>query len=89
MEQVKLPRSAFLNFPLGRQCGRPHDVNLQINILKDTLQLLAGVTDQGKIVNLPYEWGAPFDWPGYLQDIQEMVKDEGGQVQEWKPSSSG
>jgi len=77
MEQIKPPRSAFLNFPLGRPCGKPHDANLQRNILKDALHLLNRVTDPGKIVDLPYEWGTPFDWKKNIKDIMEMLKAEG------------
>jgi hypothetical protein len=84
MALVKAPRSAFINFPLGRECGRPHDTDLQIRILKDTLNILVTATIPGEIVDLPYEWDEPFDWAKYLQDMQEMLEEEGSPVQEWK-----
>jgi hypothetical protein len=87
MEQVKPPRSAFINFPLGRQCGRPNDNEMQIQILKDALSLLVTVTSPGEVVDLPYEWEDPFDWDGYMKDIQEMLEEEGNTTQEWKPES--
>ena len=62
MAQVKAPRSAFLNFPLGRQCGKPDDVELQTAILRDTLKVLSSAQMPGEIVDLPYEYGEPFDW---------------------------
>jgi len=85
MEQVKPPRSAFINFPLGRQCGRPHDRDLQMSILRDALNILSSASKPGEIVNLPYEWGEPFDWPGFMQDLMQMLEEEGRPVQEWKP----
>jgi len=86
MEQIKPPRSAFINFPLGRPCGKPLDVKLQRKILKDTLQLLERAAEPGKIVDLPYEWGAPFDWEKNIKDIMEMLMAE-GKIPASKPKS--
>ena len=85
MAQVRPPRSVFLDFPLGRQCGKPHDADLQVRILKDALRVLAGAGKPGEIADLPYEWGAPFDFTGFLRDLEEMLREESGTVQEWKP----
>jgi hypothetical protein len=85
MTQVKPPRSVFLNFPLGHQCGRPHDVQLQTRILKDAINVLAAATTPGDIVDLPYEWDRPFDFSGFLQDIQAMIQEENGVPQDWTP----
>jgi hypothetical protein len=85
MSQVKPPRSAFLNFPLGRQCGRPWDIDLQNRILKEALDVLATATTPGDIVDLPYAWDGPFDFAGYQQDMQEMIREEDGTLQDWKP----
>ena len=85
MSQVKPPRSAFVNFPLGHPCGTPFDADLQIRILKDALNVLATATTPGDIVDLPHEWDGPFDFPGYLQDMQDMIREENGTLQDWKP----
>jgi hypothetical protein len=85
MSQVKPPRSAFINFPLGRQCGRPHDVDLQTRILRDALSVLVTARDPGNIVDLQYEWHEPFDFPGFLRDMQDMLREEESALQEWKP----
>ena len=85
MSQVKPPRSAFVNFPLGHQCGKPNDVDLQGRILKDVLNVLATATTPGGIVDLPYEWERPFDFSDFMQDLQDMLQEEGGSAQEWKP----
>jgi hypothetical protein len=81
MSQVKPPRSVFVNFPLGRQCGRPRDIDLQVRILKDALNVLATATTPGEIVDLPYAWDRPFDFSGYLQDMQDMIRDQNGTVE--------
>jgi hypothetical protein len=85
MSRVKPPRSVFVNFPLGHQCGRPGDIDLQIRILKDALNVLAKATTPGEVVDLPYEWDGPFDFSSYMQDMQDMIREEKSTLQEWKP----
>ncbi|OGP49975.1 MAG: hypothetical protein A2Y79_14780 [Deltaproteobacteria bacterium RBG_13_43_22] len=85
MARLKPPRAAFVNFPLGRQCGKPNDIGMQRGILRDTLTLLVTAASPGQIVDLSYEWGEPFDWPGFRESLKEMLEVEGGPVQEWKP----
>jgi hypothetical protein len=86
MSQVKPPRSAFIDFPLGHQCGRPHDADLQTRIVEDALNLLATARTPGSIVDLPYEWGEPFDFAGFLRGMEDMLREENITVQEWKPT---
>jgi hypothetical protein len=83
MEQVKPPRSAFVNFPLGRPFGKPNDRDLQGRILKDVLHILVTAETPGEIVDLPYEWDKAFDWACYMQDVQDMLAEENINAQEW------
>jgi hypothetical protein len=85
MAQVKPPRSLFVNFPLGHQCGKPHDVELQIRILKDALNVLATASAPGNIVDLACEWDGPFDYASFMQDAQDMLQEEESSIQDWKP----
>ena len=87
MAQVKPPRSAFLNFPLGRQCGKPKDADLQTSILKAALEVLVSASAPGEIVDLPFAWGSPFDWKSYMHDLDVMLQEGGTQAQEWTPKS--
>jgi len=87
MEKVKPPRGAFVNFPLGRQCGKPNEKEIQINILTNALNLLVTATRPGEVVDLPYQWERPFGWDDYAKDVQEMLEEEGSAQQEWKPES--
>jgi hypothetical protein len=86
MAQVKAPRSAFLDFPLGHTCGRAKDAELQRRILKDALMLLSTARTPGTLVRLDYDWGEPFDWNTYLRDVQAMLDEEGQKKQDWKPA---
>ena len=87
MAQIKPPRAAFVNFPLGRPCGRPKDRGLQKNILCEALNLLVTAKHPGELVDLPYEWPEPFDWKSYRESLTEMLEAEGGAIQEWKPGA--
>ena len=85
MARVKAPRNVFINFPLGRPCGRANDPDLQTQILKDALNYLAEAKTAGEIADLPYQWDEPFDWSCYMKDIEDMINSEGQALQEWKP----
>lgn len=85
MAQVKPPRSAFINFPLGRQCGKPHDTELQKKILRNALNVLKTAKEPGEIANLPFEWDEPFDWSWYGRELMEMLEKEGIPAQDWTP----
>lgn len=85
MAQVKPPRSAFLNFPLGHQCGKPHRKDLQINIIKDALNVLATAAHPGDIVDLRYEWDTPFDFSDFMKGLESMLQQEGSTPQNWQP----
>ncbi len=81
MKQVKPPRAAFLNFPLGHQCGKPNDIELQTTILKSTLDILVSASTPGEVVDLPFEWGQPFGWPDFMKGIEAMLKEENSSIQ--------
>ncbi len=87
MVLVKAPRSVFLDFPLGRQCGKPHNTELQTRILKDTLNVLTTAAIPGAVVDLPYRWGRPFDWKSYKREVDVMLVEEGQPSQEWAPKA--
>lgn len=84
MKQLMAPRTVFLDFPLGRQCGRPNDRELQMVILRDTLAFLEKVEEPGQVLELPHEWGEPFDWESYSRAVAQMIQEEGIPLQDWK-----
>ena len=60
-QQVRPPRSVFVNFPMGNAFGRPFDAALQRRILRDALALAQDATAGGALADLPYDWGEPFE----------------------------
>jgi D-proline reductase (dithiol) PrdB len=57
-QAVNPPRAVFLNFPLGHQTGKPHQPQLQSQIVRDAMRAFEAITRPGTIVHLPYIWDA-------------------------------
>jgi D-proline reductase (dithiol) PrdB len=55
-EQVRAPRSLFINFPFGRTLGPPHAIALQRSIMQDIVGALRTMDRAGKVRSLPYVW---------------------------------
>jgi hypothetical protein len=74
MAQVKPPRPVFVNFPLGHQCGKAFDKELQMGIIRMALATLNTLDAPGQITDLPYEWDEEFTFSpggGGLPDDQQ------------------
>lgn len=50
------PRAVAPLVPMGANAGEPNNVEMQTNILKDTLTKLVEIPSAGKIISLPYEY---------------------------------
>lgn len=57
---VRAPRTAFVDQPMGNACGAAFDAATQRDILRDTLALIETVSEPGTLVDLPYAWPRPF-----------------------------
>ncbi len=60
---VKVPRAAYIRFPLGHPVGEANRPDQQRDIVRDLLQLIVDFTEPvsdptagGVIVRLPYRW---------------------------------
>ena len=58
VRQQGTPRAVAPLVPIGANCGEPHNVEMQTNIVKGALQALEDIETPGKIVPLPYEYTA-------------------------------
>lgn len=56
------PRAAFLDFPLGHTTGKPHEPELQREILVQALDSLNTMTEPGSIKTLPFRWSEADEW---------------------------
>jgi len=87
MAQVHSPRSVFLDYPLGRQCGPPHNADLQRRILRDSLTVLTSAAGPGAVADLVYKWSEPFTWETHCRDIEEMLREENASNRVWLPKA--
>jgi len=76
MARVKAPRSVFIDFPLGHNCGVPFDADLQRRIVNDTLNILVTAKTPGEVFGLPHAWDSAFSWETFQKDVQEMIEEE-------------
>jgi D-proline reductase (dithiol) PrdB len=53
-KKVKPPRALYPGFSLGHPLGRPHDRDIQLQVLQDALELLEMDLEPGKIVIRSY-----------------------------------
>ena len=58
VRQNGTPRAVAPLVPMGANAGEPNNVEMQTNILKDTLTKLVEIPSAGKIIPLPYEYVA-------------------------------
>jgi hypothetical protein len=58
----KPPRAAFLDFPLGHTTGKPHEPELQREILVQALDAFNTMTEPGSIKILPFRWSEADEW---------------------------
>jgi hypothetical protein len=58
----KPPRAAFLDFPLGHTTGKPHEPELQREILIQALDAFNTMTEPGSIKILPFRWSEKDEW---------------------------
>lgn len=59
---VKPPRAVFLDYPLGHTTGKPHDPELQREILIQALDAFSTMTEPGSIRTLDFCWSEADEW---------------------------
>jgi len=56
------PRAAFLDYPLGHTTGKPHQPELQREILVQALAGFTSMTVPGSVKMLPFYWSEEDEW---------------------------
>lgn len=62
LKSVQPPRAAFLDFPLGHTTGKPHEPELQREILVQAFDAFTTLAEPGMVVNLPFRWSEADEW---------------------------
>lgn len=58
VRQTGTPRAVAPLVPMGANAGEPNNIEMQTDIVKDTLRELVKIDQPGKVVSLPYEYVA-------------------------------
>ena len=68
---IKPPRACFLDFPIGCPAGKPHEAELQRQILKAVLRQAPKFGAVWSMHELPFQWseGGSRDWEEELKEI--------------------
>ena len=56
------PRAAYLDYPLGRTAGKPHEPALNLQILRDTFAAFENLRVPGSMAHLHYRWSDSDRW---------------------------
>jgi D-proline reductase (dithiol) PrdB len=54
--ETRVPRAAFLRWPMGHPLGEPFHVKQQATVLMRALKALEEIQEPGTIIDLPYRW---------------------------------
>ena len=76
------PRAAYLDYPLGHTSGRPHQHELNLSILRDTLRAFETLQEPGSMAHLRYRWSDTDNWKdGVFAPVEKKSSsgsDDGG-----------
>ena len=56
VKQTGSPRAVAPRVPMGANAGEPHNIEMQTDIVKATLEQLEKIDQAGRIVPLPFEY---------------------------------
>ncbi len=58
----RVPRTVFVDYPLGHTAGRAFDPDDQKRIVRAAMDALASITTAGEIITLPAQWSTDNAW---------------------------
>jgi hypothetical protein len=59
---VRPPRAAFLDYPVGHTTGKPHQPELQYQIMIEALGAFTSLSSPGSVKMLPFRWSEDESW---------------------------
>ena len=62
LQSVRPPRAAFLDYALGHTTGKPHEPDLQREILIESLDAFSSLKEPGEIKQLLFRWSEDDSW---------------------------
>jgi hypothetical protein len=77
-EPIKPPRTCFLDFPLGCPVGRPHQPDMQRDVLRAALKAAPEFEKEPwHIKTLPFQW-SPDGSRAWEQEVEDLYIHSGG-----------
>ncbi|WP_420623368.1 hypothetical protein [Candidatus Poriferisodalis sp.] len=80
------PRAAYLDYPLGHTSGRPHEPELNLQILRDAFAAFENLRVPGSMAHLRYRWSESDRWKDKVfapsaeaADLSESAVPTGGE----------
>jgi D-proline reductase (dithiol) PrdB len=76
-EEIKPPRTCFLDFPLGCPAGKPHEAGQQREILRSALKLAPDFDpEHWEMKSLPFQWSTDGS-RAWEKEVDELYRDGG------------
>jgi D-proline reductase (dithiol) PrdB len=76
-EEIKPPRTCFLDFPLGCPAGKPHEASQQREILRAALKLAPDFDPENwEMKSLPFQW-SPDGSRAWENEVDDLYRDGG------------
>ena len=61
LQRAFAPRISFLDYPLGHQGGKPHDLEDQVRVVGEALKGFDRLTHAGQVQMIAADWGSSVD----------------------------
>lgn len=71
VEQCRVPRFVFTDFPLGNPCGKPGDTDMQRAIVGMALDLLETARYPLTTLQTPFRWDETGEWRETYMELPE------------------
>jgi D-proline reductase (dithiol) PrdB len=70
-EAFKPPRTVFLDFPMGCPAGKPHEPELQREILRAALRAAPEFGEPWRMAELPFQWSSDGsrEWEEQVREV--------------------
>ena len=77
-----VPRYLYTDFPLGNPCGKPYDVEMQIEIIRQAVSLLEEAEEANTICRSSCSWSEENNWRDEYLQINEGNRERLAQLGE-------
>ena len=77
-----VPRYLYTDFPLGNPCGKPYDIEMQMEIIRQAVSLLEEAEKANTINRSPCSWPEENSWRDEYLHVNEGNREQLAQLGE-------